>query len=272
VSSLDDLLGIAHEAIDLAHEIVITRSPGDIQEKGDRDFTSQVDFEVERTVREFLGKRTPAMGFIGEEEGVFGGGDGLEPTWALDPLDGTSNFIHGLPLCGISLGLICDQAPVLGVVDLPFLRERYSAARGRGAFLGKQEIAVPRNKESLRDAIVSIGDYAVGHKSPAKNRVRLALTRLLAGQVERIRMFGSAAIDLVWVAGGRTDVSIALSNKPWDMAAGVIIARESGAHVFDTDGSSYTTRSTATIVASGTLAPQVLHLVSQAIGEDQPET
>jgi myo-inositol-1(or 4)-monophosphatase len=120
---------------------------------------------------------------------------------------------------------------------------------------------------SLVDAVVSIGDYAVGRGAEGKNKLRLTVTKLLAGRVQRVRMFGSAAIDLAWLAHGRTDAVVILSNRPWDIAAGVIIAREAGAIVVGQDGTPHTTDSAATIAASPGIADEVLRLLQEAAAE-----
>ncbi len=113
----------------------------------------------------------------------------------------------------------------------------------------------------LTKAIVSIGDYAVGINAEAKNQQRLRLTTLLAERVERVRMFGSAAIDLAWVAEGRTDATVILANKPWDTAAGVLVAREAGALVLDSSGESHTFHSSDTIAACPGIADAIVSLV-----------
>ncbi|MEO3854620.1 inositol monophosphatase family protein [Acrocarpospora sp. B8E8] len=180
--------------------------------------------------------RAPAeIGFLGKEEGITGNRNGL--MWELDPIDGTANFTHSIPLFAISLGLIDDNRAVLGVIDLPFLGSPYSAAEGAGATCDGEPIHASAT-DTLNAAIVSIGDYAVGADAEQKNRLRIPLNHQLATRVQRVRMFGSAAIDLAWVAAGKSDACIMLlSNNPWDTAAGVIIAREAGAHILDIDGS-----------------------------------
>ncbi|MBE3200319.1 inositol monophosphatase family protein [Parafrankia irregularis] len=257
MTDLGTLLHLAHEAVDVARRIADKMPAGRVERKGDRDYASQVDLAVERTVRAFLADRTSGIAFLGEEDGLSGIAEG-GLSWILDPLDGTSNFVHGLPLYGISLGLVRDTTPILGVIDFPRFDERFSAAEGHGAFLGKQPITCSAT-ETLRDAIVSIGDYAVGDDAAASNHDRLSLTRSLAESVERVRMLGSAAIDLAWVACGRTDACITLSNNPWDMAAGVVLVREAGGHVVDLDGSQHTTKSAATIAAPPSLIADVLN-------------
>lgn len=151
---------------------------GAVQAKGDRDMVSEIDFAVEERVRTFLQKETPEIGFLGEESGGEGAGGAL--TWALDPVDGTANLVSGVPLCGVSLGLIADSRSVLGVIDLPFLGQRYRAVEGHGAYCGDDRIR-PRGTTALHEAIVAIGDYAVGERADERNARRLALTARLAG-------------------------------------------------------------------------------------------
>ncbi|MEV6599086.1 inositol monophosphatase family protein [Actinoplanes sp. NPDC051346] len=256
-----DLLPIAHQAVDLAHKIMTTMQPGVLTAKGDRDMASEVDYAIEERIRAFLSQKTPDVGFLGEENGISGATDG--PMWALDPVDGTVNFVHGSPLCAISLGLIVGYRPVLGVIDLPFLGERYSAFEGGGATVNGQRVNVSLVSK-VSDAVVAIGDYAVGDRAAQKNSERFAMTERLTANVQRIRMHGSAAIDLAWLAAGRVDAIAMLSNKPWDTAAGVVIAREAGAQVVDRDGAFHDTRVQSTVAAHPILLPTILALVSGA--------
>jgi myo-inositol-1(or 4)-monophosphatase len=176
------LLPIADHAVTIASEIIRTTAPGVITAKGDRDMATEVDYAVEHAVREFLSRETPEIGFLGEEEGVSRTGNGL--MWALDPVDGTANFLHGIPLCGVSLGLVDKDMPRVGVIDLPFLGTRYTAAEGAGAQANGVEIRAGDTRD-LDAAIVSIGDYAVGNDAQERNRPRLALTHELAARVQR---------------------------------------------------------------------------------------
>lgn len=255
------LLPVAMAAADQAQQLIMTRQAGRLTAKGERDMASEVDFAVERTLRTFLAQETPNVGFLGEEEG---GTEGSGLCWMLDPVDGTVNFVHGSPLCGMSLGLVDGDAPVLGVIDLPFLGKRYAAVEGQGAFCGHQRLHVS-DTTSLTDAVVAIGDYAVGVAAYEKNRDRLAVTQELAATAQRVRMHGSAAIDLAWLAAGHIDASITFANTPWDMVAGAIIAREAGAVLMDRDGSDYTLRSKAIVGAAPGIAEAVRDLV-KAIG------
>jgi myo-inositol-1(or 4)-monophosphatase len=250
VPTVPELLPIAVEAVDRASTMLRERSPGQITIKGDRDPATEVDYAIEREVRAFLLDVAPDVGFLGEEDGQFGNSD-AGFMWALDPIDGTVNFIQGVPLCGVSLGLVHNERPVLGVIDLPFLNCRYSALDGAGAFRGTERIHA--RGERLADSIVAIGDYAVGEGSDAKNAERLRITSALASTVQRVRMFGSAAVDLAWVADGRIGGSVMLANKPWDTTAGVLLAREAGAIVSDLQGLPHSMRSTTTVAAGPNL-------------------
>jgi myo-inositol-1(or 4)-monophosphatase len=257
---LDALLPTAIEAADIAGGLLRNRTLGLLTAKGDRDMVTELDITIERAVRTHLQQATPDIQILGEEEGVTGEGDLL---WALDPIDGTANLVHGIPLCGISLGLIRQGRPVLGVIDLPFLNSRYMAVEGTGAYKGDQKLGTSTTR-NLGGAVVAVGDYATGEGADTKNRLRHALHQHLAANVQRVRMLGSSAIDLAWLAEGRLDASLTLSNNPWDTAAGVIIAREAGATITDTDGTDHHLNSTTTIATTPNLTADIHALIKQA--------
>jgi myo-inositol-1(or 4)-monophosphatase len=122
----------------------------------------------------------------------------------------------------------------------------------------------------MEDAVISIGDYAVGDEAPSKNQLRLAITSQLAARALRVRMHGSAAIDLAWLAAGRTDASIIMANNAWDMTAGVVLAREAGAVVFDIDDSPYDADSSATIAVAPSLRTDILGVLRPSRLEAPP--
>jgi myo-inositol-1(or 4)-monophosphatase len=251
----------ALDVVQVASDMMLRRASGNVTMKGDRDMSSDLDVEVEREVRRFLRERTPDIGFLGEEEGASGQG---EKTWVLDPIDGTANFLRGLPLCGVALGLVENNRPTLGVISLPFLNESYSAIVGDGAYSARRRLSV-RATSSLDEAIVGIGDYAIGPDAATKNAGRIVLTGQLAANVQRIRMVGSAATDLAWLAAGRLDASITLSNHPWDMVAGAIIAKEAGASVIDIDGTDYTLGSSNVIACGPGITEPLLALIRESL-------
>ncbi|WP_067514177.1 inositol monophosphatase family protein [Nocardia puris] len=257
----ESLLEVARRAVSGGVSIVDSRNVGSVSSKGDRDYVTDIDIAVQESVRAFLSSAAPHIAFLSEEDR----GHELEGEllWALDPIDGTSNFIHGLPLYGISLALLENNQPTIGVIAMPALRVEYYAATGMGAYRNGERVRVG-DASHLSESIVSIGDYAVGKGAVERNRPRLSLTALLAARAERIRMFGSAAFDLVCVADGRTDGCVILSNNPWDIAAGTVIVRESGGVVLDSDGSTHDIGSRHTIAGNGLTAKELVALVGLA--------
>jgi myo-inositol-1(or 4)-monophosphatase len=258
------LLSLGQEAIGVAAELIRTRRPTSATVKGDRDPVTDVDLAVERSVRDLLAEATPGIGFLGEEGGRKGAAGSPPQTWVLDPVDGTVNYAAGSPLCAVSLALVQEGQPVLGVIDLPFLGQRYRAVAGGGAFLNGEALHAPAAAGSMNEAIVALGDFATGPAAAGQNDLQLRLAGLLAGRALRVRMLGSAAIDLAWLAAGRHHVSVTLCNRPWDMAAGVVIAREAGATVIDLDGSGYSLASGSVVATCGRLGAELLAIIEEA--------
>ncbi|MFE9968947.1 inositol monophosphatase family protein (plasmid) [Streptomyces sp. NBC_01724] len=254
---LPALLDLARSVTAQAESQIRALTPGQITAKGDRDMVTDVDLAIERQARDTLLHDAPGIGFFGEEEG---GSTDAETYWIIDPIDGTANFVRSLPLCGISLALIHHGAPVLGVINLPFFDRRYWAAQNLGAWRNGHPIHVSATR-ALPDAMIAIGDYGTGHDAPERNRVALSIQAHLAEYAQRVRMFGSAAVDLALVADGSIDASLTLGNHDWDMAAGVAIAREAGATVMDTDGSDHTPASLTTIATTPHLRQAVLSIL-----------
>jgi myo-inositol-1(or 4)-monophosphatase len=231
--------------------------------KGDRDYATEVDIRIEETIRSALRQAAPGISFLGEEEG---GGDvsAADAIWVLDPIDGTVNFANGSPLCAISLALVERGEPTLGIIDLPLLGERYLAWRGGGAHRNGSHIGIVE-KPGLHEAIVGIADFAVGPAAKVENRIHEELMDRLVTRALRIRVHGSECVDLAWLAAGRLDVTVMLSNLPWDVTAGVLIAREAGAEAFDHDGSPWSPHSEFTICCTPGLSGELLPLVQEAV-------
>jgi myo-inositol-1(or 4)-monophosphatase len=152
---------------------------------------------------------------------------------------------------------------VVAVTQAPLLGRTYHAVEDQGAFLNGRPINVSHSNR-LSEAIVSLGDYAVGHEAATHNESRLALTAELVPRVERIRMIGAATLDLAFVAEGALDACVMMSNKPWDTAAGTLIAREAGAHVVDAQGNPHTHRSASTIATTPGIARELATVVQTA--------
>lgn len=258
MSDLDKYLTAAHNAVEVAHAIFQASRGQSVAFKGDRDPVTETDLAIERAMRDSLHRATPEAGFLGEETG--GSTDGL--AWVLDPIDGTANFTHGVPLTAVSLALLDHGEPVIGLIATQVEGVRYAAVRGQGATRGGDPIRASACTQ-LRSAMIAMGDYATGSEAAARNQTRLRITAVLAARAQRVRMLGSAAIDLAWVAAGKLDASVMLSNKPWDTSAGVLIAREAGAQVTDLGGRNHELTSTTTIAAAPGIGDQLLDALSR---------
>jgi myo-inositol-1(or 4)-monophosphatase len=187
--------------------------------KGPANFVTAADRNAEETLREELMQARPGYGFLGEEGGAHEGSD-KSHRWIVDPLDGTLNFLHGIPHFAISIGLEREGTIVAGVVYNPANDELFTAERGKGAFLNDQRLRVAARRR-LADAVVAC---ALPH--PSRGDVELARDEHIAVQdkVAGLRRFGAAALDLAWVAAGRP-TPIGAQPRAWDMAAGIALVR-----------------------------------------------
>jgi myo-inositol-1(or 4)-monophosphatase len=199
--------------------------------KGPANFVSAADHRAEEILRQELRKARPGYGFLGEEGGVHAGTD-TSHRWIVDPLDGTSNFLHGIPQFAISIALERDNTIVAGLVYNPILDELFTAERGKGAFLNDRRMRVAA-RSRLTDAIIACGMPHHGRGDLAVFRKELAA---IQDKVAGLRRFGSAALDLAWVAAGRFDAYWERDLAPWDMAAGLLLVREAGGYVTDLEG------------------------------------
>lgn len=251
ITAADAADKLMREGLNQSHQIHL---------KGERDFALSVDLEVEQKVKSILASSDiPVLG----EEYAWQGDQQSDTFWVVDPVDGTVNYAHGIPLCGVCIALVENNQPILASISLPFLDERYLAEAGCGATLNGNTIAVS-SCGLLNDAIVALGDFAVGKNAETKNRLRLSLVQTLSPNVMRIRMLGSAAVQLAWLAAGRLDASIILSNNAWDVQAGVLIAREAGVQVFDGDGSQHSTASSYTMASTAGIKNDLLNQLTTA--------
>src|SRR6185312_915846 len=199
--------------------------------KGPANFVSAADRRAEETLYAELAKARPGYGFLGEEGGVREGADKTH-TWIVDPLDGTTNCLHGIPQFCISIGLEREGTMVAGVIYNPANEELFVAERGKGAFLNDQRIRVAARKR-LADAVIACGLPHLGRPNIALGQRETATVQ---EKVAGLRRFGAAALDLAWVAAGRLDAYWERDLSPWDMAAGIILVREAGGFVTDLDG------------------------------------
>ncbi len=206
--------------------------------KGPGDFVSQADLRAEQSIREDLEKARPGYGMLMEESGA-SGSEKWAWRWVVDPLDGTTNFLHGMPHWAISIGLerrLPDGGSEVaaGIVYSPVNNEMFWAEKGLGAFVNDKRLRVSARRE-LKDVVFATGiPFAV---TTAAHRLAFARTlSTLMPQTAGIRRFGSAALDLAWVAAGRFDGYWEIGIKPWDIAAGMLIVREAGGYATDAEG------------------------------------
>src|SRR6266851_3844708 len=183
-----------------------------------------------RSLKRDLGEARPGYGFIGEEGGIREGND-KSHTWIVDPLDGTTNFLHGIPQFAISIALERDGVIVAGVIYNPANEELFLAERGKGAFLNDQRLRVAARRR-MSEAVVACGMPHIGRGDLALFGSEMAAVQ---GEVAGLRRFGAAALDLAWVAAGRFDAFWERDLSPWDMAAGVLMVREAGGFATDLD-------------------------------------
>ena len=207
---LSRLLFAADHAVDIAAD-ALTRGRAHVKaliDKGDYGFATVVDVEIERLVRAHMRQETPQIPFLGEEEG--GAGLMSEAVWVLDPIDGTANYADGSPLCSVSLALVRRGTPVLGVVAAPLLGERFVGVEGGGAYRNGVRIHVAERE--VGDPLVALSDFAFGRKHRDTNELRFAVIEELVRRSMRLRIHGSVALDLAWLAAGRMSATVALSN------------------------------------------------------------
>ncbi len=199
--------------------------------KGPANFVTAADRKAEKTIFEELSKARPGYGFLMEEGGTVEGSD-KSHRWIIDPLDGTTNFLHSIPHFSISIGLERDGQMVAGLVYNPIADELFIAEKGQGAFLNDRRIRVAARRE-LAQSVVACGIPHIGR--PGHERFTAELGQVMI-EVAGVRRTGSAALDMAYVAAGRFDAYWEANLAPWDLAAGIVLVREAGGFVSDIGG------------------------------------
>ena len=214
----------------------LARDFGEVQNlqvsmKGPADYVTQADRKAEDVVFAELSRARPGYAFLMEERGAVAGDDG-QHRWIVDPLDGTTNFLHGIPIFAVSIGLERQGQLIAGVVYNPAMDELYTAERGGGAFLNDRRLRVAA-RTKLSDAVIGTG---IPHLGRGHHGNYLIEMRHVMGEVAGVRRMGAAALDLCYVAAGRLDGFWEEGLSAWDMAAGVLMIREAGGFATDMDG------------------------------------
>jgi len=243
-----DFLQIAKIAAREAGQLILKKSGAaeEVRMKGLADPVTEVDLASEQLIRGILKDAFPEHDFLGEEQGLQGDRDGF--LWIVDPIDGTKNFIRGLPHFCVSVALVKDGVPIVGAVYEPNREEMYWALRGEGAFLNGHPVRVS-NTATLSDAIL-----ISGFAQSSWNRVDL-YKEMHGACLENcltLRRTGSAALDLCYVAAGRTDGYWQFGLSPWDVAAGILLVEEAGGRVIDIEGDRHDLWSNS-LIATNTL-------------------
>jgi myo-inositol-1(or 4)-monophosphatase len=229
------LLNVMVQAVTKAGR-TLSRDFGEVENlqvsiKGPGDFVSAADHKAEKTLIAELSRARPGFPFLTEETGVVAGSD-KSHRWIIDPLDGTTNFLHGIPIFAISVALERDGEIIAGVIFNPVSNELFVAERGQGAFFNDRRLRVAQRSE-LADAVIATG---IPHRGRAgHDEFNLELPHLMR-RVAGVRRCGAAALDLAWLAAGRFDGFWERGLQPWDMAAGIILIQEAGGMISDLDG------------------------------------
>ena len=214
----------------------LTRDFGEVENlqvsvKGPGDFVSQADKKAEKILHTELARARPGYSFLMEEEGEIIGDD-PQHRWIIDPLDGTTNFLHGIPMFAISIALERQGQLVAGLVFNPVMDELFTAERGNGAFLNDRRLRVAARRD-MYEAVIGTGVPHIGRGDHGRYLRQLAK---LMPEVAGVRRLGAAALDLAYIAAGRMDGFWEEGLHPWDLAAGAIIIREAGGYITDQTG------------------------------------
>ncbi|NJD06542.1 MAG: inositol monophosphatase [Methylococcaceae bacterium] len=273
---MDPMLTIAVRAARAAGDLIARYSGRvdtlKITPKGRNDFVSEVDKQAEREIIGILQKAYPTHGFLGEEGGRQSGSQGKSDfMWVIDPLDGTTNFLHGFPQFSVSIALMHKGKIECGVVYDPTSQELFTAKRGAGATLDNRRIRVSKQK-GYNGALLGTG---FPFKDQRHVDAYLGMFRDFMKDTAGIRRPGSAALDLAYVACGRYDGFWEIGLKPWDLAAGVLLVQEAGGIVSDLEGSDQFMLSGNVVAATSKLHPLMMdtirpHLTPALRNQPQP--
>jgi myo-inositol-1(or 4)-monophosphatase len=260
----EELLATALAAAEEAAVLLVQGRPADLgvasTKSSPTDVVTEMDTAAERTIKAAIRRVRPDDGFLGEEGGTEDGASGVR--WVIDPIDGTVNYLYGLPAWAVSIGAEADGRAVAGVVLAPQLGECYTAVLGGGAWLGERRLRAAE-PEGLDRALVATG---FGYRAERREQQGRVVAGLI-GRVRDIRRGGSAALDLCAVAAGRVDAYFERGTHAWDRSAGALIAAEAGARV---EGFHGTPASESMVLAAGPALFPALHEALVGLGAHEP--
>lgn len=234
-----------------------------VKEKGRADLVTEADVASQTAVKECLLGRFPHHAFLGEEESV--GKEPHEvrpaksapPTWVVDPLDGTSNYVHDIPAYCVSIGLVVDGEPIVGVIYDPRQNELFAAAKGRGAFLNGRPIRVSKTT-TLNDSMLATG-FPADYQKQLRN---LKAWEKLSGITQGLRRTGSTAINMAYVAAGRFDGYWAHDNYPWDVVGGAVLVSEAGGRLSTINGAAFDCFRPDLIATNGLIQAETVNVLN----------
>ena len=234
-----------------------------IHSKRSNDYVSEIDHKAEQAIIEILLEAYPKHAILAEESGATGIADDTEYQWIIDPLDGTTNFLHGFPQYAVSIALLHRGQLSQAVIYDPVRNDLYTASRGRGAFLNERRIRVSK-RDKLQDALIGTG-------FPYRDFTHLdaytAMFRDLVQKTSGLRRPGSAALDLAWLAAGNTDGFFEIGLNPWDIAAGCLLILEAGGLVSDFAGNENYLESGNVVAGNPKVFVQLLQTIKPHVTE-----
>ena len=254
-------LATAIEAVIRAGELQLASLGRDIRvdKKSAIDLVTEVDIAIERAFRDTIAERFPGHVVLGEEFEEAGQREDIpQYCWLFDPIDGTTNFAHGLPIFCSSLALEIDGELAVGAIYDPNRRELFTAERGQGARLNGLPIRVSTAADTLIDSLLVTGFHYGVHKDPGE------LMQLFEAFIRRsraVRRLGSAAIDLCYVACGRVDAFYEMKLQPWDIAAGALIVQEAGGAISTVDGDPFRSRAGSVLASNGRIHGAMVEVI-----------
>ncbi|TNE29537.1 MAG: inositol monophosphatase [Alphaproteobacteria bacterium] len=231
-----------------------------VSRKGPADFVSAADIRAEKIIFEELEKARPGYGFLMEEQGKRAPKDGHDSIWVIDPLDGTTNFLHGLPHWAVSIALEVKGEVTCGVIYDPVKDELFWAEKGRGAYMNNRRLRVSGRGE-MSDAVIALGTPAIG-KEEDEYAAFLEQLDAVVRRTASTRRMGAASLDLAYVAAGRFDGFWETGLSPWDVAAGALIIKEAGGFISDMDGKTGYIYGGSVVAGNGQLQRKLLELVA----------
>ncbi len=230
-----------------------------VAKKAPADFVSAADLKAEQVLFEALTKARPGYGFLGEERGMIEGSDKTH-RWIVDPLDGTTNFLHAIPHFAINIALEREGVVVAALTHNPITNDTFWAEKGKGCFVNDKRLRVAARKH-MDEAVFATGIPFLGH---GQHATFLKELHQISQRVAGVRRFGAASLDLAWVAAGRFDGYWERDLKPWDLAAGVLLVTEAGGKVTDADGGEAMLTKGSICAGNLDLHPQLLSRLTAA--------